>query len=402
MGESFTSFGIFIQYGFALGAGFLSILTPCVYPLIPVTLAICGASGAKSRSAAFFHSLSYVLGICVSFTVLALVFAQVFTVLGGALGDLRVVIPLSAILIALTLMTLDIIPAHFLCSLQSRAGKVGGKGLWGAFVMGTLCGIVAAPCMGPVVAAILTLALETGDTLRGGSLLFTYALGFGIPFLVLGTFASLIDRLPRSGHWFIGVKFIIALGLLLVTWHHLLPLLSAIPFGSPIVWMVLLSVGALLGITGLRTHMRWQLFFAALFISFPLHEWILRSPPPATINTWISGYEATLARARELRAPVVLDLYAEWCLSCKELEARTFPDPMVQKLLTKFVAGRVDFTEGSAESDALSQRYSVVGLPTILFLLPNGEEIPHSRITGFVPPSEFAAHLSQALTHPLE
>lgn len=189
-------------------AGFLSSLTPCVYPLIPITIGIFGARGASSRLQGLSLSLVYVLGIALTYSVLG-VFAALFgTVFGGAMQHPVVIIGLVVLFVVLGLSSAGLFDLRLPGGLQTKLNSVGGAGYLGAFLMGLVAGIIAAPCVGPIVAGILLYVAKQQDVLLGGGMLFVFAWGLGMIFLFLGTFSSLINRLPRAGGWMEGVKVV--------------------------------------------------------------------------------------------------------------------------------------------------------------------------------------------------
>ena len=181
------------------GLGILTSLTPCVYPLIPITVSIFGANESAGRLRSFLLSVTYVLGIAVMFSILGVVAAQTGSVFGQVMTNPYVIGPICAILIALALSMFGVFELRLPYAMQNKLNRVGGTGFIGAFAMGTVAGIIAAPCTGPALAFMLTYVATTGDVVLGFSLMLTYALGIGLLFILIGTFSSII--LPRSGGW---------------------------------------------------------------------------------------------------------------------------------------------------------------------------------------------------------
>jgi thiol:disulfide interchange protein DsbD len=297
--------------------------------------------------------------------------------------------------------TLDLFHIPALHHLQSRANTVGGKGLLGAYLMGLLSGVVAAPCVGPVLVAILAIAASSGDTLWGGVLLLAYSLGLGLIFIALGTFSGLLSRIPRSGNWMYGVKFILASALLFLALYFLQPLLPnpLIPvdsrgllIGIQMVFVASALIGAFLAI---RNDHKLLKFTAALLLAIGAYEAVIAEHgTPSSNIVWHTSLDAALMQARSESRPIFIDLSADWCAACKELDKLTFPHPAVQKLLKNFVTVKLDFTVPDPE---ITERFSVVGLPLLVFLDANGDEIPDSRMQRFVPAEEFLAHLKMVL-----
>ena len=391
-------------------AGVLSSLTPCVYPLIPVTLALFGAAAQTSRRRAFLLSCSYVLGIAVTYTVLGVISAQTGILFGSLLGNPLVVLIICLALILLSLFTLDIVHFDFAYRIQSKASTVGGKGFVGAFLMGSVSGFVAAPCIGPVLVVILGIAAASASLWWGAMLLLSYALGLGLLFLLLGTFSGLAHKLPRSGDWLRAVKILIASALFVVALflvHSLVPAqfqsLGAV--GSGMVHAGTLIVALLFATAGLRRNSKLALLLACVLFSFTFY-FAFVSPPPEDTGSethfvagtaWRASFDGALREARRRQTLVMLDLFAEWCAACKDFDQKTFPDPEVRRVLMRLVPARLDFTNESPLSAQITEKYSVVGLPTILFLRPDGSEVPDSRITGFVPPAAFISRLERVM-----
>lgn len=189
-------------------AGLLSSLTPCVYPLIPITVSLFGAKQAESKLQAFLLSVVYVVGIAVTYSVLGVAAASLGTVFGGAMQSPWVLGAIAVLFFVLGLASLGAVPVRLPGNLQTKLSQTGGAGFMGAFVMGLVAGIIAAPCVGPIVAGILVYVAQQQDIFLGWILLMTFAFGMGQLFLALGTFSSLLNRLPRSGSWMDGVKVV--------------------------------------------------------------------------------------------------------------------------------------------------------------------------------------------------
>ena len=207
-------------------AGFLSSLTPCVYPLIPITVSIFGARAATSRWQAFLLSVVYVLGIAITYSLLGVMAASFGTVFGGAMQSPVVKVGLALLFVVLGLSSLGVIAVRLPGDMQTRLSDVGGAGYLGALLMGLVAGIIAAPCVGPIVAGVLVYVAEQQDIFLGWLMLFVFALGLGVIFVVLGTFSGLIARVPSSGGWMDGVKALFAVvffGMALFYLRYLFP-----------------------------------------------------------------------------------------------------------------------------------------------------------------------------------
>lgn len=388
-------------------AGIGTSFTPCVYPLIPVTLALFGAgSECPSKARALGLGICYVLGISLTFTLLGVLTAQSGAVFGAFLGHPVVIITVVMLLMVMALFTLEIIELPWLSRVQQSASTVGGRGFFGAFLMGTASGPVAAPCVGPVLVSYLTIAADSKSAAWGALLLFVYSLGFGLLFLLLALFPALLRRLPRPGAWMNYLKFIMAGALIAVAIYMAGPYLHgplAAIFSGPQQIFVLVGLliatllCARLGYSHERKALRLAgalcLALAVSAASLPQHA----LGPPSTAVQWHSTLESALASAKVDDRIVLVDLFAEWCAACKELDAHTFPDPLVVAELRRVIAARLDFTLMEDQHQEISDRYKVLGLPTILFLRGDGTEIDNSRITGFLEPEDFARHMRAVL-----
>jgi thiol:disulfide interchange protein DsbD len=392
------------------GAGLGTSLTPCVYPLIPITLALFGATPEAGRWRAFRLAVTYVLGIATTYTALGVFSAKTGAVFGSFLGNPFVVGALAFFLSLLALYSLDLFQLRGVTKLQGVASSIGGTGFRGAFLMGAVSGLVAAPCAGPWLVVVLGIAAASQSTTWGAVLLFTYALGMGLPFIVLGTFPALLRRVPRSGNWLLGAKFLMASALLGVAFILVRPFLPAFLSGERLPFYPVEHFGAfIIGLSGAFLgwfgfwHNRGLLKFSgAAILAWGICTAFIPPPTQTSHQTagavqWFSRIEDALSAAKSRQVVAVVDLYADWCSACKELEKLTFPDPAVQRALRQLVTARIDFTVDSPANGALAEQYKVVGLPCILFLDSEGRELPGSRITGFVSASEFVNHLKRVV-----
>lgn len=393
---SLTLLGVFL-------AGFASSLTPCVYPLIPITLALFGARTETSRLKAFGLSICYVLGIATTYTVLGIFSAYTGALFGSFQSNPIVIMTVSAFMIYLALCMLEITRFSLGSGLQSKASQVGGKGFGGAYLMGAASGIIAAPCVGPVLAAILAKAATTKDLFQGGLLLFTYSIGLGMIFIILGTYSNLITKIPKSGGWLSAVKYLMAAALLIATWSLAWPLLpdwseefsrNQILLGSSLLILLCASIGVL----SFKKNIAALKFLSCFVLSFAAFNFYSTYERPAIAIeiAWQDSLESALDQAKTSNKIVFVDLYADWCTACVEMGKKTFPDSAVQAAFKSFVLAKVDFTDPESEYNTkLAAKYSVSGLPTMMFIRPDGSEIREKRLEGFLPPAEFLAKLAE-------
>lgn len=386
------------------GMGILSSLTPCVYPLIPVTVSIFGASQSQSRKKAAILSAFYVLGMALTYTTLGMISAKTGMLFGSLLGHPAVAFSIAALMLLLSMHTLDVIVLPF-AKLQSKASTVGGKGLFGALVMGLVSGAVAAPCVGPVLVIVLIEAGRSSSLIWGAMLLFSYSLGLGLLFFIIGTFSGSLSRLPRAGNWLYGVKYIIAVALVGVSLFILRAVIGETleQFSLLLPGMGWFAAGLILSLLAFVPKLEKSRFPAAVLSGFCAFAIIFapevsdRQSSQTSSVVWNSSISAALKEVALNKKLLMVDMFATWCASCKELD-HTFSDPQVAKKLSdSFVAVRIDFTSSNDETDSLSQQYNIVGLPCVLFLDQAGNEIPESRLTGFVNPQEFLSHIEKFL-----
>ncbi|MGP2427299.1 protein-disulfide reductase DsbD [Yersinia sp. 2538 StPb PI] len=395
----------------ALLIGIGIAFTPCVLPMYPLISAIIlGREKPHSQRRILILAVVYVQGMALTYTLLGLVVAAAGLQFQAALQHPYVLIGLSVLFVLLALSMFGLYSLQLPSSLQTRlvqwSSSQRGGSLAGVFAMGALAGLICSPCTTAPLSAILLYIAQSGNMLAGGGTLYLYALGMGIPLVVVTLFGNKL--IPRSGPWMQYVKeafgfVILALPVFLLervlgdVWGLRLWSLLAIAFFG---WAFVLS---------LKTHSGWAralqlLLLAALLIAArPLQDWAfngntqqieikhLTFQPVANLPQ----LQAALAQAQG--KPVMLDLYADWCVACKEFEKYTFSDSYVQRQLADTVLIQADVTSNSAEHAAMLKELKVLGLPTILFFDAQGKEVPAARVTGFMNAAEFLAHLQQTM-----
>lgn len=398
-------------------AGVLTSLTPCVYPLIPITVSIFGARGkTSSRARAAALSSTYVLGIATMYSVLGVAAAASGKAFGSFMGNPWVVGVFALAMLAFAASMFGLFEIQLPSSLQTKLVSVGGIGFGSAFGMGLVAGIVAAPCTGPVLGAVLTFVASTRNLWFGFWLLFSYAMGMGLLFFVLGTFSV---SLPKSGAWMDAVKTVLGVALVVVAISFVRPLLPRSPevelgsFWFALIAGVAVAVAVLIGTVQKSFHdsavvktLGLVLIVAAL--SFRL-GWIVE-PKLADVHVtdaegnvstlgrvdWMYDEPKALARAKAENKYLIIDFYADWCAACVELDKHTFSDPTVRRVLAeKFVMLKVDGTDDTDEVIALQEKYGLVGMPLLAFVSPEGEQLSDPKVLGFMPPEKFLAELAK-------
>lgn len=401
--EEYQSKGWLWMYLGSFGAGFLTSLTPCVYPMIPITLGIFGARGADvSKARRLALATSYVVGMGVTYAVLGVTFAM----LGGSAGTLLanpfVVIPIVVLFVAMAASLFGAFELNLPASWQAKLNQVGGKGFGGAFAMGLVGGFIAAPCTGPFLAGLLAFTASTKSVFGGGSLLFVYALGMGVLFWVLAAAAM---SLPKSGRWMDAVKSIGGVLLLFGAIYFLRPLIPAMrTMASPETWFLIvalaaLGVGLLLGgihlsfsYTSTTERVRKGLGLALIVGGiFAAYAWSLT---PKKHLPFERDEKVAFDKARAQSKGVMVDFAATWCGPCEKLEL-VFGDSDVYDAITAdFVPLRFDVSELSDENNALKERYGAKTLPAVIFMDTQGNVV--ARLKDLVEVDEMLNVLAPA------
>lgn len=391
----------------ALLIGIGIAFTPCVLPMYPLISGIVlGGQQRLSTTRALLLSFIYVQGMALTYTALGLVVAAAGMQFQAALQSPYVLIGLSVIFIALALSMFGAFSLQLPSSLQTRltlmSNRQQGGSTGGVFIMGAIAGLICSPCTTAPLSAILLYIAQSGNLWLGGGTLYLYALGMGLPLILVTVFGNRL--LPKSGPWMAHVKtafgfIILALPVFLLervigeVWGLRLWSLLGIAFFG---WAFITSLGAQKPWMRL---MQIALLAAALISVRPLQDWAFGSStatqarPHLNFTPITSVDSLTQALANAKGHPVMLDFYADWCVACKEFEKYTFSDPQVQQALGDTVLLQADVTTNSAQHAALLKHLNVLGLPTIVFFDKEGQEQPAQRVTGFMDADAFNAHL---------
>ena len=419
--------GLWMILAVFFGFGLLLAFTPCVFPMIPILSGIIAGQGATLTTRnAFVLSLVYVLAMALTYTLVGVLAGLFGANLQAVFQHPAILTAFAAIFVALALSMFGFYDLQLPASLQSKLAELSNRQrsgtLLGVAIMGLLSALIVGPCVAPPLFGALIYISQTGDALLGGVALFALSLGMGAPLLVLGTSAGTL--LPRAGAWMEAVKAVFGvalLGVALLMLERLLP-----PAVALLLWGVLLISSAVYmgALTALPPNASgWRTLRQGLGVALLIYGALMlvgaaaggRDTLQPLRGLWPTGgsvanaeqalfkpiksvadLERELAQARANGQPVLLDFYADWCVSCKELERDTFSDPTVQAEMQRFVRLQADVTANDAEDRALMQgRFGLPGPPALLFFDRAGQELAASRLVGFKSAEPFAAHLRQ-------
>lgn len=382
---------IFISV-FFLGLGLN--LTPCIYPMLSITISLFRGGEHESRGRAFMKALAYVLGMVTMYSVLGVAAAMTGSFFGEWLQNFWVQLATGTLVAGLACSMLGLYQFRLPSWLVPSRQGIGKGAFLSFFVSGLLVGVVAAPCMGPAVLALLAFVSAQENAVFGFSLFFVMALGLGLPYLVLGTYSGLLSKLPKSGAWLVWFERLMGVVLLTFGIFYI-----AIAFKWPFVkWIVpgaFVAGGLYLGwIERSARHAKKFLAFQWVLGALAIVIGLFFFFTPKSGVAWEKYRAGILEEASASGQPVVLDFYADWCIPCHELDQFTYADPRVIKLLGPFRKIKVDAT--SAETEAIREairRFDVFGVPTVIFLDVKGREVRGLRMNGFVAPEEFASYV---------
>ncbi len=371
--------------------GLLLNLTPCVFPMLGVTVSIFGARRKEPLPRVITAAVLYVLGICVMYSALGVAAALTGGLFGSALQNPWVNVGLGALLVALSLSMFGLYEMQPPAWLLQRLGGADTTSALGLFLSGLAVGIIAAPCVGPFVVAVLALVARRADAVFGFETMFALSLGLGFPYLVLATFSNLLQQLPRSGDWMVWVKKVFGVILAAVGLFYLLlglapdwagwVLPATLVLGGAYLGFATRSAGEKRGFRSFRLATGVLAVLAGVFV-------IATAPKQGIAFHDLSpeGLRAGLAEGRV----VMLDFSADWCVPCHELERATFTDAQVRDLARSFLTYKVDLTRyDSPEAERWRKQYEISGVPTVVFLRPDGREVREARVEGFLSPERF-------------
>jgi thiol:disulfide interchange protein DsbD len=370
-------------------------LTPCVYPMLTVTVSIFGNQTDTNILRVFSKALVYVLGIATMYSVLGVLAALSGGLFGSVLQSPWVLFAIGVMLFALALSSFGLYEITLPYWLTSKLGGTQSTGFIGVYLSGLVVGVFAAPCIGPPVIALLAFVGAKGDVVFGFWSFFILSLGLGLPYLILGTFSGLLTKLPKSGLWMVWVKKLFGVVLVGVAAFYI----GLAFFPAYTAWAIpvtLLLGGVYLGFlegSG-RAQKGFRAFKMALGVVAVAGGVYMSNVLLKPGVEWMPFTQEAFDAAKADGKPIVLDFYADWCIPCLELDRSTFTDEAVIETLEPHARFKVDLTNfDSPESEALRLQFDVAGVPTIIFLDETGQERTTARVVGFLGPEDFLSRM---------
>lgn len=374
-------------------------LTPCVYPMISITVIYFADQAKGSIAKSLLLGVVYVLGMAFTYSVIGVIAALTGSMLGAALQNPFVIGFIVLVMLALASSMFGLYEFRAPTTLMQWAG-VSHEGIFGTLLMGVTIGIIGAPCLGPFTLGLLLFVGESANPLLGFLVFFVFSIGLGLPYVFLGTFSGAMNKLPRSGEWMIWVKKIFGFILIALALYFARPLIPEIVYKWGNVAIALVA-GIYLGFME-KSKARSSAFvwikrivgvfaiLAAIYMAIPKAEQITVA--------WQDYEEKWIENAKQENLPVMIDFTADWCPSCRELEHYTFTDPNVIRLSQKFVTLKADMTkDNSPEVKTLREAYKIMGVPTIIFIDEKGIRRSDLRVVGFLEAEKLIQRMEKVL-----
>lgn len=384
-------------------------LTPCVYPMIPITISYFGGSGGEtpSRRTGFTRAVLFVLGMALTYSVLGVSAARTGKVFGATLGSPYVVAFVSVVMVGMALSMFGVFqmaaPSSLLSKIQEMRDRLG----WiGALFFGSVIGLVMAPCVGPFIVALLAYVSAQADPMLGFWLFFTLALGMGAPYIVLGYFTSALKSLPRPGTWMVWLERFFGIVLIGYAFSFWKPFIGKEAIYDAVLAGYLLAAAIYLACTGSpdsKIGFRYlKTVIVVLMLGISCLNWwnvsaAMNAKPAASALAWQPYSDEAVKNATAEGKPVMIDFYAKWCAACNELDEKTYISPNVIAASQGFVNLKADFTQVSdIDSNPTARRFKIQGLPTVVFISSRGKVLNDLRLEDFTPPDRMLSLMEKA------
>jgi thiol:disulfide interchange protein DsbD len=378
-------------------------LTPCIYPLIPITVSYFGGRRRKNGGRVFVHGILYISGLSVTNSILGVAASLSGGMLGSALQEPIVLLAVAGILISLALSFFGFWELRLPSGLTRVASK-NVSGYFGTFFMGLTLGVLAAPCVGPFVLGLLTFVGQKGDPFLGFLYFFVLSLGLGLPLTVIALFSSILEKLPMSGEWMIWIRKALGWVLVGMAGYFLKPLMASAMGGAAVLAAVFVAAGLHLGwlepsSRGGRVFFYFRRALGVILIAGSIIFFLVASRSRSGID-WIPYSPTIVTEAAQKQDPMILDFYADWCGPCVTLDKKVFRDPEIVKASQYLVPVRVNLTQRHSLQDKLLERYQIRGVPTIIFINRRGLEEKEMRIESYVSRNEVLTKMKQLIEKP--
>lgn len=390
--------------------------------MLPITLGVIGAKNTKNTFQSFTLSITYVLGIAITYSILGVIAAMTGSLFGSLLQNPFVIFSIASLFILMGFSMLDVFYVQVPSSIQTKLSSLSDtqkKGSYlGVGLMGLISGLIATPCVGPVVVTILTYVAQTKNIFLGFWLLFFFAIGMGLILIIFGTFSNRIIKMPKAGAWTETVKKVLALLMFAVAFYYIKPIISGNIFnlilGS---FIVLISgfFGAFSKLEDISTNfMKFQKGLSVLFLTTGIYLFVNAIASKDLLGSniisnqgsqqvseikkvdelnWVKSEDEGFKVAKAEDKYIMIDFYADWCPACIELDKFTYTDKEVIKELDDFVSVKIDATKLTPDIKSLFSKYGIVGLPAVIFIDKQGKVLEDYMLSGFEKPGEFIKRL---------